>query len=865
MHTLRRLALLPPARVVALYAAIAVAMTGLFFFLHYLGNQTPYDLARQRVIDEYAAHDIGKPGRYFRDERPLFIWEFCQVAQTAIAGAHRDAAYSPLTDAVLIKSYERVIEPGGFHCAELRHAAVEGAALPKQVKQSRYWWGGKALYAIGLRWLTIFEMHKLILYATYAAWLLLGVSLALMGWRALLVGSPFIVMGAAFSHITYFADITNGLPYLLAALSAAALGLLLRWDASARWAMPFCFVAGMASAYLWLSDGHNALAIALIGVAAYLGYRRVKSEGAIRRAAVCVALYIGGFAACFALGQATKIAVCAATPGCSQEAAGSVAEGASTRGGQAVTELLTALSGERVGNCAGCGDAAWHNFPIVSDVRGMWAITPISRRADALLAAHSALALAAAVALGLRQRRRGMPGLGRAMLWLVGLMALASVQFLMPNDLYFRNERFAFLLLAACWACAALALVDVMKGKVAAIAGACAVGAVVVSIAVVEWSEARGLDRAIAGAEVSAAARAIDGEIGIHWDKDGGRLLYVTDHCLYSAIINPFFLHIIPENAADLPAARRELGFDNMDFLFVQHRDSVGGRCVAIRQLPDYPIAEILAGEKSIADANPAWSVTMLAEHERHQAALTAIRAEEFGAPVARYAFDIYHRDNAIIYHKPQCADNDMDAKFLLHVVPENVADLPASQRKSGFANMDFVFAARGANLVGGCVMIAPLPEYAFERVRAGQKSKGSATPAWSLTILADYERHQAALTAIRAGEFGAPIARRAFDIYHRDNAIIYHKPQCAGDDMDAKFLLHVVPENATDLPASRRESGFANMDFVFADRGANLAGGCVVVAPLPEYAIAFIRTGQFLSGQSPFWRAEFAPMDYRQ
>ena len=69
---------------VALYAAIAVAMTGLFFFLHYLGNQTPYDLARQRVIDEYAAHDIGKPGRYFRDERPLFIWEVLS------GGADRD-------------------------------------------------------------------------------------------------------------------------------------------------------------------------------------------------------------------------------------------------------------------------------------------------------------------------------------------------------------------------------------------------------------------------------------------------------------------------------------------------------------------------------------------------------------------------------------------------------------------------------------------------------------------------------------------------------------------------------------------------------------------------------------------------------
>ena len=728
---LRRSPLLPSARIVALYAAIATAMTGLFFFLHYLGNQTPYNLARQRVVAEYAAHELGKQGRYFMDERPLFIWEFCQVAQTTIAGAHRDAAYSPLIDAILIKSYKRVVAPDGTHCNELGLVAVEGAALPKVVAQSRYWWGGKALYAIGLRWLTIFEMHRLILYATYAAWLLLAAALALFGWRALLIGGPFIIMGAAFSHITYFADITNGLPYLLAALSAAALGLLLRWRATARWATPLCFIAGTASAYLWLSDGHNALAIALIGAVAWLGYGRAKSEGAIRRAAVCVALYIGGFAACFALGQATKIAVCELTPGCA-EAASSVAEGASTRGKQAANELLMGLTGARAGNCAGCGDAGWHNFPIVSDVRGMWAITPISRRADALLAAYSALALAGAGAVALRQARRGRTGLGKAMLWLAALTALASTQFLMPNDLYFRNERFAFLMLAACWSCAALALAEAVKGRLAAIGCACVVGVVVVSLAAAERGEARGLDRAIAGAEVTAAAQAYGGDIDIHWDKDGGRLLYMTEHCLYGTTVNPFFLHIIPENADDLPAARRQSGFDNLDFLFVQHMDALRGRCVATRRLPDYPIAEILTGEKSRGGAAPAWSLTMLAEHQRHQAALGAIRAGTFGAPVAQAAFEVYHLDDALIYHKPRCGDDDTGARFLLHVVPENAGDLPASRRQSGFANLDFVFADRGANLVGGCVVIAPLPEYEIADIRTGQFVSGQ-SPVWKV------------------------------------------------------------------------------------------------------------------------------------
>ena len=169
-----------------------------------------------------------------------------------------------------------------------------------------------------------------------------------------------------------------------------------------------------------------------------------------------------------------------------------------------------------------------------------------------------------------------------------------------------------------------------------------------------------------------------------------------------------------------------------MDFLFVQHRDALGGRCVATRQLPDYPIAEILAGEKSKAGANPAWSLTIFAEHMRHQAALTAIRAGEFGAPVAQAAFDIYRRDNAVIYHKDECAGDDVGARFLLHIVPENAGDLPASRRQAGFANMDFAFAERGTNLLGGCVVIAPLPEYAIASIRTGQFVSGQA-PIWKV------------------------------------------------------------------------------------------------------------------------------------
>ena len=52
---------------------------------------------------------------------------------------------------------------------------------------------------------------------------------------------------------------------------------------------------------------------------------------------------------------------------------------------------------------------------------------------------------------------------------------------------------------------------------------------------------------------------------------------------------------------------------------------------------------------------------------------------------------------------------------------------------------------------------------------------------------------------------------------------------------------------------------GFNNADFVFSDYGVVLGGKCVAIAPLSDYAIERIRTGQFEGGAGELWRAEFA------
>ncbi len=112
------------------------------------------------------------------------------------------------------------------------------------------------------------------------------------------------------------------------------------------------------------------------------------------------------------------------------------------------------------------------------------------------------------------------------------------------------------------------------------------------------------------------------------------------------------------------------------------------------------------------------------------------------------------------------------------------------------------------------------------------------------------------AFWSVMAGE---PAARSDFDIYLRENAVIYRKSPCSAADVQAEFFLHVVPEDLEDLPADRRQHGFGNVDFRYRKNPAlDFVGQCVMERTLPDYPIARIRTGQFTPEGDPIWMAEF-------
>ncbi len=102
------------------------------------------------------------------------------------------------------------------------------------------------------------------------------------------------------------------------------------------------------------------------------------------------------------------------------------------------------------------------------------------------------------------------------------------------------------------------------------------------------------------------------------------------------------------------------------------------------------------------------------------------------------------------------------------------------------------------------------------------------------------------------------PVIRSNYDVYLHENALIYWKEQCRPEDTAAPFLLHLAPQNPSDLPNHRKQHGFDNLDFDFTRYGSKSGTTCFAIRLLPDYDIAAIRTGQWIRGQGNVWQAEY-------
>ena len=105
----------------------------------------------------------------------------------------------------------------------------------------------------------------------------------------------------------------------------------------------------------------------------------------------------------------------------------------------------------------------------------------------------------------------------------------------------------------------------------------------------------------------------------------------------------------------------------------------------------------------------------------------------------------------------------------------------------------------------------------------------------------------------------GAPDVVAAYNLYLRGDTLHYAKRACDAADVDARFFLHLYPEDADGLPARRRQYGFDNLDFDFHNYGMRIDDRCIIRRRLPEYAIERIHAGQFVLDGGVVWEVELA------
>jgi len=94
--------------------------------------------------------------------------------------------------------------------------------------------------------------------------------------------------------------------------------------------------------------------------------------------------------------------------------------------------------------------------------------------------------------------------------------------------------------------------------------------------------------------------------------RKGRKLIYRKQPCAPDDVQAKLVLHVTPVDPADLPADRERHGFDSLGFYFDQRGFRLDDQCIAIAQLPDYPIGRIRVGQWIAAGNRTVWEAELL-------------------------------------------------------------------------------------------------------------------------------------------------------------------------------------------------------------------------------------------------------------
>ncbi len=233
-----------------------------------------------------------------------------------------------------------------------------------------------------------------------------------------------------------------------------------------------------------------------------------------------------------------------------------------------------------------------------------------------------------------------------------------------------------------------------------------------------------------------------------------------------------------------------------------------------------------------------------------------AYRAITDTQPLVRSNFDLHLIDNTLHYVRDTCRPDDIQARFLLHIVPHDTNDLPQHRQQYGFVTLDFAFYEHGVRFDGKCLASVPLPDYPIVYIKTGQGTPNESL-FWQGESIVNVNNAYGA-EAYQSIVVGQAVLRAHFDIYLNDNTLHYVRDTCSPADVQARFFLHIMPHDTNDLPQHRQQYGFDNLGFAFYEHVVRFDGKCLASVPLPDYSIARINTGQWIPGEGKLWKGEF-------
>ena len=350
--------------------------------------------------------------------------------------------------------------------------------------------------------------------------------------------------------------------------------------------------------------------------------------------------------------------------------------------------------------------------------------------------------------------------------------------------------------------------------------------------------------------EIYRQARA--GEPIIHADyavyRNDQRLTFIRENCPADSPEAWLGVKVFPHDPETYPGFRGNRPY----VAYGNYGIRLGDTCLAILQLPDYAQGDLILIQRNSdipGQREELYSLSqpglgeLIAQGRRNQPQMDG--PEAFGVFLDRA--EGRHR---LLYAKTHCSLAEYETPVTLHLYPENLSDLPFYLWKGGLDNRDFLLSIHGGRPSGECIAVFPLPDYPIAAIHTGQGGR------WEVNLYPPTEpdRLRATYAALADRQ---PAARAAFDLYRRDNRLIYLRETCAAEDTAASFFLHIIPANRADLPPERQVAGFANLDFAFDRRGGPFDGKCLAAVALPNYPIREIRTGQYVPGQGDLWAVE--------